>query len=154
MESLSSYARQFLGRLKKPDCDFIKGIPPAIAIEQKVTNRNQRSTVGTTTEVYDYLRMLFARAGKTYSPVSGEEVKSDTVNDVVNYVMGLGEGEKFTIECPLTVPHGRTLAQQLEIERMQGLSRITHNGDVLEISDISPEIAASLDPENNNLLID
>ena len=121
VESLSSYAWQFLGRLKKPDCDFIKGIPPAIAIEQKVTNRNQRSTVGTTTEVYDYLRMLFARAGTTYSPVSGEEVKSDTVNDVVNYVMGLGEGEKFTIECPLTVPHGRTLAQQLEIERMQGL---------------------------------
>ncbi len=154
VESLSSYARQFLGRLKKPDCDFIKGIPPAIAIEQKVTNRNQRSTVGTTTEVYDYLRMLFARAGKTYSPVSGEEVKSDTVNDVVNYVMGLGEGEKFTIECPLTVPHGRTLAQQLEIERMQGLSRITHDGEVLEISDISPEIAASLDPENINLLID
>ncbi|MGN1213913.1 MAG: excinuclease ABC subunit A, partial [Bacteroidaceae bacterium] len=83
VESLSSYARQFLGRLKKPQCDFIKGIPPAIAIEQKVTNRNRRSTVATTTEIYDYLRMLFARAGKTFSPISGEEVKSDTIEDVV-----------------------------------------------------------------------
>lgn len=154
VESLSSYARQFMGRLKKPDCDFIKGIPPAIAIEQKVTNRNQRSTVGTTTEIYDYLRMLFARAGKTYSPISGEEVKSDTVDDVVKYVNGLGEGQKFTVECPLTIPAGRTLAQQLEAVCKQGFSRITANGEPLNISDLKPEDIDALNPESVNLLID
>ena len=154
VESLSSYARQFMGRLKKPDCDFIKGIPPAIAIEQKVTNRNQRSTVGTTTEIYDYLRMLFARAGKTYSPISGEEVKSDTVDDVVKYVNGLGEGQKFTVECPLAIPAGRTLAQQLDAVCKQGFSRITANGEPLNISDLKPEDIDALNPESVNLLID
>lgn len=154
VESLSSYARQFLGRLKKPDCDYIKGIPPAIAIEQKVTNRNQRSIVGTTTEIYDYLRMLFARAGKTFSPISGEEVKSDTIDDVANYVMSLGEGTKFTIECPLVIPEGRTLAQQLEVELKQGLSRITHQGQVLTISDLTDQDINALDPDQTNLLID
>ncbi len=154
VESLSSYARQFMGRLKKPDCDFIKGIPPAIAIEQKVTNRNQRSTVGTTTEIYDYLRMLFARAGKTYSPISGEEVKSDTVDDVVKYVNGLGEGQKFTVECPLAIPAGRTLAQQLDAVCKQGFSRITANSEPLNISDLKPEDIDALNPENVNLLID
>lgn len=154
VESLSSYARQFLGRQKKPDCDFIKGIPPAIAIEQKTTNRNQRSTVGTTTEIYDYLRMLFARAGKTYSPVSGEEVKSDTVDDVVKYVTSLGEGQKFTIECPLTISPGRTLAQQLEAECKQGFSRITANGEPQNINDLKPEDIDALSPDCVNLLID
>lgn len=136
VESLSSYARQFLGRLKKPECDYIHGIPPAIAIEQRVTNRNQRSTVGTTTEIYDYLRMLFAREGKTISPVSGEEVKSDTVEDVVDYVQSHEDGERFMVECPVQRQQGRTLSAQLESDRLQGFSRIVLNGgEVMEIAD-------------------
>ena len=154
VESLSSYARQFMGRLKKPECDYIHGIPPAIAIEQKVTNRNQRSTVGTTTEIYDYLRMLFARAGKTISPISGEEVKSDTIEDVVEYVMDLGEGERFTIESPLHIPEGRTLPQQLEIEQKQGLSRITINGEITDIADFLAAYNANSKAKNDALYSD
>lgn len=162
VESLSSYARQFMGRLKKPECDYIHGIPPAIAIEQRVTNRNQRSTVGTTTEIYDYLRMLYARAGKTISPISGEEVKSDTIEDVVNYVLQMGEGEKFTIEAPLHIPEGRTLREHLEIQHKQGISRITVDGASTNITDfLSNDITISqgqninLPKEQNiNLLID
>lgn len=154
VESLSSYARQFLGRLKKPDCDYIHGIPPAIAIEQKVTNRNQRSTVGTTTEIYDYLRMLFTRAGKTYSPISGEEVKSDTIDDVVEYVQGFGEGERFTIECPIHIPAGRTFWQQLEIERQQGLSRITVNGEIYDLDEINESFIQGLSSDSVTILID
>ena len=136
VESLSSYARQFMGRLQKPECDYIHGIPPAIAIEQRTTNRSQRSTVGTSTEIYDYLRMLFARAGKTISPVSGQEVKSDTIEDVVSYVLQMDEGSRFTVESPLTVPQGRTMRQQLEMELKQGFSRVSINGDIRDIADL------------------
>lgn len=152
VESLSSYARQFMGRLKKPECDFIKGIPPAIAIEQKVTNRNQRSTVGTTTEVYDYLRMLFARAGKTYSPISGEEVKCDTIEDVVSYITGFKPGQRFTVECPLHMPQGRTLSQHLEIMQKQGLSRIMINGEMTDISDLPADYSVAPDTVINILI--
>src|SRR5215213_5971975 len=103
VESLSSYARQFLGRMEKPDVDYIRGVSPAIAIEQKVNTRNPRSTVGTSTEIYDYLKLLFARAGKTYSPVSGKEVKRDTVTDVVTAVNNFPAGTRVMIACPLKI---------------------------------------------------
>lgn len=155
VESLSSYARQFMGRLKKPECDYIHGIPPAIAIEQRVTNRNQRSTVGTTTEIYDYLRMLYARAGKTISPISGEEVKSDTIEDVVDYVLQMGKGEKFTVEAPLHLPEGRSMREHLEIQHKQGISRISIDGEIKNISDylLEPETPEKA-PAHINILID
>jgi excinuclease ABC subunit A len=103
VESLSSYARQFLGRMEKPEVDYIKGVSPAIAIEQKVNTRNPRSTVGTTTEIYDYLKLLFARIGKTYSPISGREVKRDTVTTVIDYINKLGNGTRIMVACPLTI---------------------------------------------------
>ena len=109
VESLNSYARQFLGRMEKPDVDYIKGVSPAIAIEQKVNTRNPRSTVGTTTEIYDYLKLLFARVGKTYSPVSGAEVRRDTVTDVVNAINSLKTGTRIMIACPIHVKKGRKL---------------------------------------------
>ena len=155
VESLSSYARQFMGRLHKPECDYIHGIPPAIAIEQRTTNRSQRSTVGTSTEIYDYLRMLFARAGKTISPISGEEVKSDTIEDVVNYVSEMEEGERFTVECPLCVPKERTVRQQLEIDLKQGFSRVTIDGETHEISDLLKDTTdKQLEGREINILVD
>ena len=109
VESLSSYARQFLGRMSKPECDYIKGIPPAIAIEQKVNSRNPRSTVGTSTEIYEYLRLLYARIGRTFSPVSGQEVKKHSVEDIVQCMLEYPEGTRFTVLTPLLVPQGRTM---------------------------------------------
>ena len=111
VESLSSYARQFLGRMSKPECDFIKGIPPAIAIEQKVTSRNPRSTVGTSTEIYEYLRLLFARVGKTYSPVSGQMVKKDSVEDIVNCMLSYPKGTRYTVLTPILPRDGRSVAE-------------------------------------------
>ena len=135
VESLSSYARQFLGRMNKPECDFIKGIPPAIAIEQKVIARNPRSTVGTSTEIYEYLRLLYARVGHTFSPVSGEEVKRHSTEDVVRKMMEFGEGTKFMVMSPLKQTEGRTTEQQLKAYIMQGYTRIYVNGDVQRIDD-------------------
>ena len=131
VESLSAYARQFLGRMSKPECDYIKGLPPAIAIEQKVSSRNPRSTVGTSTEIYDYLRLLYARIGRTFSPVSGEEVKRHTPEDVIRYIQSYSSGTRFTILAPFRIPKGRTLRQQLEINLKQGLNRIDLNGDMI-----------------------
>ena len=128
VESLSSYARQFLGRMNKPECDFIRGIPPAIAIEQKVIARNPRSTVGTSTEIYEYLRLLFARIGRTYSPISGEEVKKHSTEDVVQKMLEFSEGTKFVVMAPIKVPDGRTLEQQLKACILQGYSRMTSPG--------------------------
>jgi len=136
VESLSAYARQFLGRMRKPECDYIKGLPPAIAIEQKVTSRNPRSTVGTSTEIYDYLRLLFARVGRTVSPVSGAEVKRHTADDVVRCALSYSPGTRFAVLAPLRVRAGRTLAQQLEICLQQGLSRLDAGGDVVRIEDV------------------
>ena len=123
VESLSSYARQFLGRMKKPECDYIKGLPPAIAIEQKVAARNPRSTLGTSTEIYEYLRLLFARIGRTYSPVSGQEVTKDTPQDVVDKVLSFAEGTKVMIVAPVSPTEGRTLQQQLETRCCRGFGR-------------------------------
>ena len=115
VESLNTYARQFLGRMHKPECDFIEGIPPAIAIEQKVTSRNPRSTVGTSTEIYDYLRMLFARVGRTYSPISGKEVTHHTVTTITQAITELPEATRIMLFAPITLQEGRTMEQQVEI---------------------------------------
>lgn len=135
VESLSAYARQFLGRMSKPDCDFITGLPPAIAIQQHVAQRNPRSTVGTTTEIYDYLRLLYARIGKTYSPVSGTEVRHDTADNVVNCALKYAPGTKLTVLSPLKIRGGRTLAEQLAINVQQGLTKIDVDGEILNIED-------------------
>ncbi len=136
VESLSSYARQFLGRMEKPEVDYIKGVAPAIAIEQKVSSRNPRSTVGTTTEIYDYLKLLFARIGKTISPVSGKEVKKDTVTDVVDYILSHEEGAKLMITTPLKQKEKRSLAKELEILMSKGYTRILIGEEVAFIEDI------------------
>jgi excinuclease ABC subunit A len=135
VESLSSYARQFLGRMNKPECDFIKGIPPAIAIEQKVISRNPRSTVGTTTEIYEYLRLLYARIGHTYSPVSGQEVKKHSTEDVVRCAQQFGTGTKFVVMAPIRLAEGRTLEQQLKLYQQNGYARMSVNGNIERIDD-------------------
>ncbi|MCE7042056.1 excinuclease ABC subunit UvrA [Dyadobacter sp. CY312] len=136
VESLSSYARQFLGRMEKPEVEYIKGISPAIAIEQKVNTRNPRSTVGTSTEIYDYLKLLFARIGHTFSPVSGELVKKDSVTDVVNFMLGHDEGERVLILAPLLIREGRTQAEELSILLSKGYNRIIINGEVANIEEV------------------
>ncbi len=135
VESLSSYARQFLGRMSKPECDFIKGLPPAIAIEQKVIARNPRSTVGTSTEIYEYLRLLYARIGRTFSPISGQEVKRHSTEDVLRCTRQFGEGTKFVILAPFHVIEGRTLHKQMEMYNQEGYSRIYIDGDFTRIED-------------------
>ncbi|MEE0869812.1 MAG: excinuclease ABC subunit A, partial [Bacteroidaceae bacterium] len=156
VESLSSYARQFLGRMSKPECDFIKGIPPAIAIEQKVSSRNPRSTVGTSTEIYEYLRLLFARVGKTYSPVSGQLVKKHTTEDIVNCMKEFPQGTKFTVLAPLTPREGRTLTEQLDIDMKQGFVRVEVNRQVMRIEDYLVQLQAEGEGKKANvyLLID
>ncbi len=135
VESLSSYARQFLGRLNKPKVDYIKGIAPAIAIEQKVNSTNPRSTVGTSTEIYDYLKLLFARIGKTISPISGDEVKKDTVSDVLNYLKEFAEGERLLLLAPIHLESGRELQDKLKVLQQQGYARIKVKDDVLRIDE-------------------
>ena len=139
VESLSSYARQFLGRMSKPECDFIKGIPPAIAIEQKVSSRNPRSTVGTSTEIYEYIRLLFARIGKTFSPVSGREVKKHSVEDIANCMLSYPVGTRYTVLTAFRLPEGRSLKQQLEIDLKQGFNRIEVNGEMVRIEAYTPK---------------
>ena len=135
VESLSSYARQFLGRMNKPECDFIKGIPPAIAIEQKVISRNPRSTVGTTTEIYEYLRLLYARIGRTYSPISGQEVKKHSTEDIIQCTQQYAPGTKFVIMAPIHLNEGRTLEQQLKIYVQNGYTRLADGGNIIRIDD-------------------
>ena len=134
VESLSAYARQFLGRINKPETDYIKGIPPAIAIEQKVCSRNPRSTVGTSTEIYDYLKLLFARIGKTYSPVSGQLVKKHSVQDVVDYLLTFPENARAMILAPLNTGN-HTLSKALELLKQQGFSRFEADGEIINIDD-------------------
>ena len=139
VESLSSYARQFLGRMSKPECDFIKGIPPAIAIEQKVSSRNPRSTVGTSTEIYEYLRLLYARIGRTFSPISGEEVKKHSTEDIVNCMLGYPEGTRYTVLAPILLREDRTMKQQLDIDMKQGFNRLEVNGKMIRIDEYEPK---------------
>lgn len=139
VESLSSYARQFLGRMEKPDVEYIKGVSPAIAIQQKVSTKNPRSTVGTTTEIYDYLKLLFSRIGRTISPVSGEEVKHHTVTDVVDHIHGFEEGEKVMISCPLQISEDRTFLKELEVLLQKGFTRVIINEEVYYVEDLLAE---------------
>jgi len=135
VESLSSYARQFLGRLNKPKVDVIKGIAPAIAIEQKVNSTNPRSTVGTTTEIYDYLKLLFARIGKTYSPISGDLVKKHRTKDVLDLVKSFSDREKLLLLSPIILEEGRSMDDKLNVLKQQGYARIKYKDDVLRIDD-------------------
>lgn len=135
VESLSSYARQFLGRMAKPECDWIRGLPPAIAIEQRVISRNPRSTVATSTEIYEYLRLLYARVGKMISPVSGEEVRKHTVMDVIRWIDSLPVDSRVYLLVMLHVPEGRTIAEHLAVQLQQGYSRLWHEGSVVSIED-------------------
>jgi excinuclease ABC subunit A len=136
VESLSAYARQFLGKINKPDVDYIRGISPAIAIEQKVITRTSRSTVGTSSEIYDYLKLLFARIGVTYSPVSGKPVKRNTVTDVVNYILELPVDSTAMILAPFKLREGRSTNEQLTLLLQQGFSRIKSGDEILHISDL------------------
>lgn len=153
VESLSAYARQFLGRMSKPECDYIKGLPPAIAIEQKVNTRNPRSTVGTATEIYDYLRMLFARIGHTYSPVSGHEVRRHSIEDIVQTALSYPEGTRLAVLVNVNVPDTRTFADQLDIFMKEGYTRLEKDGEFIDIADIL-EKSDQLDPHDYRLLID
>jgi excinuclease ABC subunit A len=136
VESLSAYARQFMGRMNKPDVDYIKGIAPAIAIEQKVITSNPRSTVGTSTEIYDYLKLLYSRIGRTYSPLSGDEVKKDTVSTVVDFVAGLADDEVVTIFSPLHPQNNRTIKEELAVLLQKGFLRVFYNGNIQKIEQI------------------
>ena len=140
VESLSAYARQFLGKISKPDVDIITGIAPAIAIEQKVNTRNPRSTVGTTTEIYDYLKLLYARIGHTFSPVSGQEVRCYSVDDVAAYIQQQGEGGRVVIAAPLTLGRGQGIIEKLTLLLSDGLMRVWTKGETRLIEDILPEV--------------
>ncbi len=153
VESLSAYARQFLGRMAKPECDYITGLPPAIAIEQKVNTRNPRSTVGTSTEIYDYLRMLYARIGHTFSPVSGLEVKKHTIEDIVATALSYPEGTRMAVLTEINVPEGRDFKQQLDIFLKEGFSRVEKDGEFFDIADLISSDDLS-DPKDYHLLID
>ena len=141
VESLSAYARQFMGRMQKPEVEKIEGIPPAIAIQQKVSSRNPRSTVGTVTEIYDYLKLLYARVGKTYSPVSGQEVRKHTIRDVVTYMEAQPIGTRLYLLSPIILPEGRTLQEQFALWMSQGFSRVMIDGDAVRLDDTTWEKA-------------
>lgn len=153
VESLSSYARQFLGRMSKPECDYIKGIPPAIAIEQKVNTRNPRSTVGTSTEIYEYLRLLYARIGKTISPISGTEVKKHQASDIREEVLAYPAGTRFAVFAPVVLPADRFMKEQLEILQKEGYSRLLIGETVYRIQEVLEKETLMAEPEME-LLID
>jgi excinuclease ABC subunit A len=154
VESLSSYARQFLGRMQKPEVDYIKGISPAIAIEQKVNSRNPRSTVGTSTEIYEYLKLLFARIGSTFSPVSGNLVKRHSVSDVVNFVLSLPQETRVLITCPLKLKTGRILGDHLTVLMQQGFQRILIGREVVKIEDALNNLTDFTNTSNIKIVID
>ncbi len=143
VESLSAYARQFLGRIDKPDVDYIHGIPPAVAIEQRVNTRNPRSTVGTTSEIYDYLKLLYSRIGKTISPISGKEVKSHTVSDVVDYIISGTPGEKLVILSTVCLHKDRGVSYQLDLFTQQGMTRALYQGNIVELENIKNDTSIS-----------
>lgn len=154
VESLSSYARQFLGRMQKPECDYIKGLPPAIAIEQKVNTRNPRSTVGTATEIYDYLRMLYARIGHTFSPVSGREVKKYGIEDVIRNILTYPIGTRIAILVDINLPEGRSFKDQLSIYHKEGFSRLEKNGEFIDIEEYLSDSTDNTQDAGIRLLID
>jgi excinuclease ABC subunit A len=154
VESLSSYARQFLGRMDKPDVDYIKGIPPAIAIEQKVNTRNPRSTVGTSTEIYDYLKLLYARVGRTYSPITGKEVTRHEVSDVVKAIFAYPIGTKIVLLAPFKTTKDRTLEQEADLLQQQGFSRVEIKNEIIRIADLHKALQSEKNLKEMNLVID
>ncbi len=154
VESLSTYARQFLGRVEKPDVDIIKGIAPAIAIEQKVNTRNPRSTVGTTTEIYDYLKLLFARIGRTYSPVSGREVVRHSVDDVVEYICSLGEGKRVVLTAPIVLAEGQGLLEKVTLLMGEGVQRFMYQSEVMLAEEFVPLLGDSTTAEDVCVVVD
>lgn len=145
VESLSSYARQFLSRMTKPEVDYIRGLPPAIAIEQKVVARNPRSTVGTSTEIYEYMRLLFARIGRTYSPISGQEVKKNSVEDIIACTHTYSDGTKFMVLAPLNVSEGRTVEKQMEMYLQEGYGRVLFSGKPVRIDELLEQVKTEAD---------
>ena len=154
VESLSAYARQFLGRINKPDVDLISGIAPAIAIEQKVNTRNPRSTVGTTTEIYDYLKLLYARVGHTFSPISGNEVRCYGVDDVVSYITDNGKGERVVITAPIILKHNQGLIEKLLQLMSDGFMRVWVNHKALTIEEFLPTISMDTEAESVEIVVD
>lgn len=154
VESLSSYARQFLARMEKPECDYIRGVAPAIAIEQKVTSRNPRSTVGTTTEIYDYLKLLFARIGKTISPISGKEVKKNTVQDVMEYIKTFEDGTRLHVLCPYQLDKTKTIELQLNTLIQKGFSRVVVDDEVAYLEDLLADESKVKKSKRIEMLID
>ncbi|MBD5322724.1 MAG: excinuclease ABC subunit UvrA [Bacteroides sp.] len=159
VESLSSYARQFMGKMPKPECSAILGLPPAIAIEQKVNTRNPRSTVGTSTEIYDYLRLLFGRVGHTFSPVSGQEVRKHTVNDVVEFARSYPDGTRLAVLAPISLPEGRKFVSQLDVFLKAGYARVMCGDEFLDLEEIVTQMRADkytgpMDPADYMLVVD
>ena len=153
VESLSSYARQFLGRMNKPEVDFINGIPPAIAIEQKVNSRNPRSTVGTSTEIYDYLRLLYARIGRTYSPISGKEVKKHSVDDIVDFLSTLAEGTKVIITSAAEIPPNIKVSEYFSFLEKQGFNRLESDGKIIKIDELK-SVDSYIPGQQINIVVD
>ena len=154
VESLSAYARQFLGRVEKPDVDLIEGIAPAIAIEQKVISRNPRSTVGTTTEIYDYLKLLFARIGRTYSPTTGEEIRCYEVDDVVAHIMEMGDGERVVVAAPLLLKQSEGIVERILTLMEDGVSRVRYEDEVMLVEEFMPRISADMPLDNIEIIVD
>ena len=154
VESLSAYARQFLGRVEKPDVDLIEGIAPAIAIEQKVISRNPRSTVGTTTEIYDYLKLLFARIGRTYSPTTGEEIRCYEVDDVVAHVMERGDGERIVVAAPLLLKQSEGIVERILTLMEDGVNRIRYNGEIMLVEEFMPRVSGDMSLANIEIIVD
>ena len=154
VESLSAYARQFLGRVEKPDVDLIEGIAPAIAIEQKVISRNPRSTVGTTTEIYDYLKLLFARIGRTYSPTTGEEIRCYEVDDVVAHVMERGDGERIVVAAPLLLKQSEGIVERILTLMEDGVNRIRYNGEIMLVEEFMPSVSGDMSLANIEIIVD
>ena len=154
VESLSAYARQFLGRVEKPDADLIEGIAPAIAIEQKVISRNPRSTVGTTTEIYDYLKLLFARIGRTYSPKTGREIRCYEVDDVVDHILAMDDGERVTIAAPLLLKQSEGIVERMLTLMEDGVNRVRYRDEVMLVEEFMPMITADMALEDVMIIVD
>lgn len=154
VESLSAYARQFLGRVEKPDVDIIEGIAPAIAIEQKVISRNPRSTVGTTTEIYDYLKLLFSRIGRTYSPTTGSEIRCYEVDDVVAHILDMGDGERVAIAAPLLMKHSESIVERMLTLIEDGVNRVRYRGEVMLVEEFMPHISDDMNIGDVLIVVD
>ena len=154
VESLSAYARQFLGRIEKPDVDLIEGVAPAIAIEQKVISRNPRSTVGTTTEIYDYLKLLFSRIGRIYSPTTGNEVRCYEVDDVVDRIKSLEDGERLVIASPFILKHSEGIVERMLTLMEDGVNRVRYRGEMMLVEEFMPQVSDDMPLEDVMVVVD